>query len=100
MYIPICSVYPLLVPNVTINGSYTSLRVGSSTEIECETVPSIPNAVIEWQEMTSFNSYSNKNELTIDPVLLSDDNKIFTCVVSSLLISRNLTESINITVIG
>uniref|UniRef100_A0A1X7V2V0 Protein-tyrosine-phosphatase n=1 Tax=Amphimedon queenslandica TaxID=400682 RepID=A0A1X7V2V0_AMPQE len=89
----------MLVPNVTISGNYTSLRVGSSTDIECETVPSIPNAVIKWQDVSSFNSYSYENVLTIDPVLLSNDNKTFTCVVSSDLISRNLMESIIITII-
>ena len=92
--------YHLLVPSVTISGHYTSLRVGSNTNIECKTVPPIPGSVIEWQGVPSFNSYSYNGELAIDPVMLTDDNKTFTCVVSSQLISKNLTESIVLTVIS
>ena len=93
--------YHLLAPSVTISGHYTRLRVGSSASIECETVPSIPGSVIEWQGvLPSFNSYSYNGELAIDPVMLTDDNKTFTCVVWSHLISNNLTESIVLTVIS
>ena len=57
----------------------------------------IPNSVTEWHS-TSFNSDSN--ELIINPVMLSHNNKTFTCVVSSDLLDINLTEDITITVLG
>ena len=89
--------FPSLVPNIVITGSYTGLTVGSATSISCETIPSVLNGMIKWQS-SSFNSDSN--ELIINPVMLSHNNKTFTCVVSSNLLDRNLTKAITITVLG
>ena len=86
-----------LVPIITITGQYTELTVGSSVSINCATVPPIPNSVIKWQS-SSFNSDSN--ELIINPVMLSHNNKTFICVVSSDLLDMNLTEAITIKVLG
>ena len=86
-----------LVPNITVTGNYSNLTVGSSVNIICTTVPAIQNSVIKWQS-SSFNSDSN--ELIINPVMLSHNNKTFTCVVSSNLLNMNLTEAITITVLG
>ena len=91
------NVHFLLVPNITITGYYSNLTVGSSVSINCTTVPPIPNSVIKWQS-SSFNSDSN--ELIINPVMLSHNNKTFTCVVSSNLLSMILTKVITITVLG
>ena len=87
----------LLVPIITITGQYTKLTIGSSVSINCTTVPPIPNSAIKWQSL-SFNSDSNK--LIINPVMLSHNNKTFTCVVSSNLLSMILTKVITITVLG
>ena len=89
--------YLLIVPNITITGQYTELTVGSSVSINCTTVPPIPNSEIKWQS-SSFNSDSN--ELIINPVMLSYNNKTFTCVVSSDLLDMDLTKDITITVLG
>ena len=86
-----------LVPIITITGQYTGLTVGSSVSINCTTVPPIPNSEIKWQS-SSFNSDSN--ELIINPVMLSHNNKTFICVVSSELLDKNLNKDITITVIG
>ena len=87
----------LLVPNITVTGNYSNLTVGSSVNIICTTVAAIQNSVIKWQSLL-FNSDSN--ELIINPVMLSHNNKTFTCVVSSNLLNMNLTEAITITVLG
>ena len=87
--------YLPLVPTITTSGYYTELTIGSSVSINCNTVPPIPNSVIEWQ--SSFNSDSN--ELIINPVMLSHNNKTFTCVVSSDLLDKNLNKDITITVL-
>ena len=87
----------LLVPIITITGQYTKLTIGSSVSINCTTVPPIPNTAIKWQS-PSFNSDSN--ELLINPVMLSHNNKTFTCVVSSDLLDKNMTKDITITVLG
>ena len=87
----------LLVPIITITGQYTKLTIGSSVSINCTTVPPITNSEIKWQS-SSFNSDSN--ELIINPVMLSHNNKIFTCVVSSDLLNRNLTKNITISVLS
>ena len=84
-----------LVPTITISGQYTELAVGSSVGIICTTIPLIPNSEIKWQ-----SSNSDSNELIINPVMLSHNNKTFTCVVSSNLFNRNLTENVTITVLG
>ena len=89
--------YILIVSNITITGQYTELTIGSSVNINCTAVPPIPNSVIEWQP-SSFNSDSN--ELIINPVMLSHNNKTFTCVVSSDLLIQPLTKNITLTVIG
>ena len=81
-----------LVPNITITGQYTGLTVGSRVSINCTTVPPIPNSEIKWQS-SSFNSDSN--ELIINPVMLSHNNKTFTCVVLP-----DLMENITVTVLG
>ena len=86
-----------LVPIITITGHYSNLTVGSSVSINCTTVPAIQNSDIKWQS-SSFNNDSN--ELIINPVMLSYNNKTFTCVVSSYLLDRNLTKAITITVLG
>ena len=86
---------PLLVLNVTISGQYTDLTVGSRASINCTTVPPIPNSEIKWQ-----SSNSDSNELIIDPVMLSHNNKKFTCVVISDLLFHDLIESIIATVLG
>ena len=91
------NVHFLLVPNITITGHYCNLIVGSSVSINCTTVPPIPNSVIKWQS-SSFNSDSN--ELIINPVMLSHNNKTFTCVVSSDLLDKNMTKDITISVLG
>ena len=91
------NVHFLLVPNITIIGHYSNLTVGSSVSINCTTVPPIPNSAIEWQS-SSFNSDSN--ELMINPMMLSHNKKTYTCVVSSNLLSMNLTKAITITVLG
>ena len=93
------NVHFLSVPNITVTGLYTKLTVGSSVSINCTTVSLIPNSVIEWQS-SLFNSDSN--ELIINPVMLSHDNKTFTCVVSSDLLNpdKNLTKDITISVLG
>ena len=80
-----------------VTGHYSDLTVGSSVSINCTTVPPIPNSEIKWQS-SSFNSDSN--ELIINPVMLSHNNKTFTCVVSSDLLDKNLTKDITITVLG
>ena len=85
----------LLVLNVTISGQYIDLTVGSSVSINCTTVPPIPNSEIKWQ-----SSNSDSNELIIDPVMLSHNNKKFTCVVMSDLLFHDLMESIIVTVLG
>ena len=87
----------ITVPTITITGRYTELTVGSSVSINCTTVPPIPNNEIKWQS-SSFNSDSN--ELIINPVMLSHNNKTFTCVVSSDLLDMDLTKDIIITVLG
>ena len=89
--------YLSLVPIITITGHYTYVKVGSSVSIHCATVPPIPYSVIEWQS-SSFNSDSN--ELIINPVMLSHNDKTFTCVVSSDLLDMDLTKAITITVLG
>ena len=89
--------YILIVPNITITGQYTELTVGSSVSINCTTVPFIHNSVIEWHS-SSFNSDSN--ELIINPVMLSHNNKTFICVVSSDLLDMSLKKDITITVLG
>ena len=89
--------YILIVPNITITGQYTELTIGSSVSINCTTVPPIPNSAIKWQP-SSFNSDSN--ELIINPVMLSHNNKTFTCLVSSDLLIQPLTRIITLTVIG
>ena len=86
-----------LVPIITVTGYYTNLTVGSSVSISCTTVPPIPNSEIKWQS-SSFNSDSN--ELIINPVMLSHNNKTFTCVVSSDLLDKNLNKDITIIVLG
>ena len=86
-----------LVPIITITGQYTEFTVGSSVSINCTTVPAIQNSEIKWQS-SSFNSDSN--ELIINPVMLSHNNKTFTCVVSSDLLDMNLRKVITITVLG
>ena len=86
-----------LVPIITITGQYTELTVGSSVGINCTTVPAIQNSEIKWQP-SSFNSDSN--ELIINPVMLSHNNKTFTCVVSSDLLDMNLTKNVTVTVLG
>ena len=89
--------YILIVPNITITGQYTELTIGSSVSVNCTTVPPIPNSEIKWQS-SSFNSDSN--ELIINPVMLSHNNKTFTCLVSSDLLIQPLTRIITLTVIG
>ena len=89
--------YLPLVPNITVTGYYTNLTVGSSVSISCTTVPRIPNSEIKWQS-SSFNSDSN--ELIINPVMLSHNNKTFTCVVSSDLLDMSLTKNATVTVLG
>ena len=86
-----------LVPNIVITGNYTGLTVGSAINISCQTIPFVRNGMIKWQS-SSFNSDSN--ELIINPVMLSHNNKTFTCVVSSNLLSMNLTKTITITTLG
>ena len=90
--------FPSLVPNIVITGNYTGLTVGSAISISCETIPSVHNGVIKWQSSSLFNSDSN--ELIINPVMLSHNNKTFTCIISSNLLDRNLTKTITITVLG
>ena len=89
--------YFFLVPKITIDGHHTNFIVGSSVSISCTTVPPIPNSEVKWQS-SSFNSDSN--ELIINPVMLSHNNKTFTCVVSSDLLNRNLTKKITISVLS
>ena len=89
--------FPSLVPNIIITGNYTDLTVGSAISIYCETIPSIHNGVIKWQS-SSFNSDSN--ELIINPVMLSHNNKTFTCVVSSDLMIQPLKKIITLTVLS
>ena len=86
-----------IVPNITITGHNNSVKVGGSVSINCTTVPPIPNSEIKWQ-LSSYNSDSN--ELIINPVMLSHNNKTFTCVVSSDLLNMNLRKDITITVLG
>ena len=88
--------FPSLVPNIIITGNYTGLTVGSAISIYCETIPSVRNGVIKWQS-SSFNSDSN--ELIINPVMLSHNNKTFTCVVSSDLLIQLQPLTKNITLI-
>ncbi|XP_019859454.1 PREDICTED: carcinoembryonic antigen-related cell adhesion molecule 20-like [Amphimedon queenslandica] len=85
------------IPDIIVTGQYTNLTVGSSVSINCTTMPSIPNSVIKWYSLSSFNTDSN--ELIIDPVMLSHNDNTFTCVVSSNLLAMNLTESITISVL-
>ena len=87
----------ITVPNITITGQYTEVTVGSSVSINCTTTPPIPNSVIKWQS-SSFNSDSN--ELIINPVMLSHNNKTFTCVVSSDLLIQPLTKNITLIVLS
>ncbi|XP_019862682.1 PREDICTED: uncharacterized protein LOC109591387, partial [Amphimedon queenslandica] len=82
-------------PVIIVTGQYINLIVGSSVSISCTTMPSIHNSEVKWHS-SSFNSDSN--ELIINPVMLSHNNKIFTCVVSSDLLAMSLTESITISV--
>ena len=89
--------YLFLVPKITIDSHCTNFIVGSSVSINCTTVPAIPNSKIKWQP-SSFNNDSS--ELIINPVMLSHNNKIFTCIVSSDLLDRNLTKNITISVLG
>ena len=86
-----------LVPIITVTGYYSNLTVGSSVSINCTTVPPISNSEIKWQS-SSFNSDSN--ELIINPVMLSHNNKTFTCVVSSDLLYQPLTKNITLTVLS
>ena len=87
----------IIVPNIIITGHYTELTIGSSVSINCTTVPPIHNSDIKWHS-SSLNTDSN--ELIINPVMLSHNNKTFTCVVSSDSLDRNLTKDITITVSG
>ena len=89
--------FPSLVPNIVITGNYSGLTVGSAISIYCEAIPSIHNGVIKWQS-SSFNSDSN--ELIINSVMLSYNNKIFTCVVSSNLLNQPLTKNITLNVLS
>ena len=97
--------YLPLVPNITITGHYTYVKVGSRLSINCTTVPPIHNSAIKWtscttkrRDQTTFNS--DGNELIINPVMLSHNNKTFTCVVSSDLLDINLAMDITIKVLG
>uniref|UniRef100_A0A1X7V265 Uncharacterized protein n=1 Tax=Amphimedon queenslandica TaxID=400682 RepID=A0A1X7V265_AMPQE len=81
---------------IKVTGQYTDLTVGSSVSINCTTVPSITNSVIQWH---SSSLTSDNNELVIDPVMLSHNNITFTCEVSSGLLDMNLTKSITISVL-
>ena len=87
----------IIVPNIIITDQYTELTIGSSVSINCTTVPPIPNSEIKWQS-SSFNSDSN--ELIINPVMLSHNNKTFNCVVSSDLLDNKLAMDITIKVLG
>ena len=89
--------FPSLVPKIIITGNYTGLPIGSVISIYCETVPSVRNSMFKWQS-SSFNSDSN--ELIINPVMFSHNNKTFTCVVSSDLLHMDLTKAITITILG
>ena len=86
-----------LVPNIIITGNYTGLTVGSAISVYCETIPSVRNGVIKWQS-SSFNSDSN--ELIINPVMLSHNEKTFTCVVLSDFLTQPLTKNITLTVLS
>ena len=89
--------YLPLVPNIIITGQYTELTVGRSVSINCTTVPPISNSKIKWLS-SSFNR--NSNELIINSVMLSHNNKTFTCVVSSDLLDTDLMKNITISVLG
>ena len=78
-------------------GEYTDLQVGNGTTIECNTIPPIPNSIIIWQ---SLNVNVSNNKLILNPVTLFDNNINYTCVVSSDLLSMDLTKSITVTVRG
>lgn len=83
------------VPSVTIMGN-NNLQVGSIARVHCNTTPPILNSTIMWK----LGINGSNNELTLNPVTLSDNYKVFTCIVSSMLLSMDLTKEINVTVVG
>ena len=89
----------IIVPNITITGNYTDLIVGSKAIITCTTVPSISNSDIIWLLPNNGGTIMSK-QLILNPVIPSYNSLIYTCHVSSNLLSTNLTRNITLTVRG
>ena len=89
----------IMVPNITIAGDYTDLIVGSKAIITCTTIPSISNSDIIWLLPNNSGTIMSE-QLTLNPVIPSYNSLVYTCHVSSDLLSINLTRNITIIVKG
>ena len=87
----------IIVPNITITGTYTDLIVGSVAVINCTTIPSISNSDITWLLPNNGGTIMSE-QLILSPVIPSYNSSVYTCHVSSDLLSTNLTRNIILTV--
>ena len=89
----------IIVPNITIAGDYTDLIVGSKANITCTTIPSISNSDIIWLLPNNGGTIMSE-QLILNPVIPSYNSLVYTCHVSSDLLSINLARNITIIVKG
>ena len=89
----------IIVPNITITGNYTDFIVGSVAIITCTTIPSISNSDIIWLLPNNGGTIMSE-QLILNPVIPSYNSLVYTCHVSSDLLSTNLTKNITLTVRG
>ena len=92
-------IYLSTVPNIAITGDYTDLIVGSKANITCTTIPSISNSDIIWLLPNNYGTIMSE-QLILNPVIPSYNSLVYTCHVSSDLLSTNLTRNITIIVKG
>ena len=89
----------IIVPNITITGDYTDIIVGSKAIITCTTIPSISNSNIIWLLPNNGGTIMSE-QLILNPVIPSYNNLVYTCHISSNLLSINLTKNITLIVKG
>ena len=95
--INIISSTTMIVPNIIITGDYTNVIVGSKAIITCTTIPSISNSDIIWLLPNNGGTIMSE-QLILNPVIPSYNSLVYTCHVSSNLLSTNLTRNIILTV--
>ena len=95
--INIISSTTMIVPNIIITGDYTDVIVGSKAIITCTTIPSISNSDIIWLLPNNGGTIMSE-QLILNPVIPSYNSLVYTCHVSSNLLSTNLTRNIILTV--